>query len=70
MYVHFPWQEKLVAPLIANLIGNSQCEDRVTNRKGKRQLQATEVIRVHKEKDSFCNKLDKVLIQITLCRMS
>ena len=32
----FPWQEKLVAPLIANLIGYSQCKDRVTKSEGKR----------------------------------
>ena len=34
-YCHFPWQEKLVAPLIANLIGYLQCEDRVTKKGGK-----------------------------------
>ena len=34
--VYFPWQEKLVEPLIANLIGYSQCEDRVTKNEGKK----------------------------------
>ena len=33
---NFPWQEKLVAPLIANLIGYSQCKDRVTKSEGKK----------------------------------
>ena len=28
------------------------------------QVQATTVIRLHKDKDVFCNKLDEVLIQI------
>ena len=31
-----PWQEKIVAPLIANLIRYSQCKDRVTKSEGKR----------------------------------
>jgi hypothetical protein len=26
------------------------------------------VIQAHRDKDSFCNKLDKVIIHITLCR--
>ncbi len=34
--LYFPWQEKLVAPLIANLIGYSQCKDSVTKSEGKR----------------------------------
>ena len=34
------------------------------------RLQATKVIRVHKNKDYFCIKLDGVLIRITLCRMN
>ena len=33
---YFPLQEKLVAPLIAKLIGYLQCEDRVTKSEGKR----------------------------------
>ena len=32
----FPWQEKLIAPLITNLIGYLQCEDRVTKNEGKK----------------------------------
>ena len=32
----FPWQEKLVAPLIANLIGYSQCKDSMTKSEGKK----------------------------------
>ena len=32
----FPWQEKLVAPLIANIIGYLQCKDRVTKSEGKK----------------------------------
>ena len=32
----FPWQEKLVVPLIATPNGDMQCEDRVTKKKGKK----------------------------------
>jgi hypothetical protein len=32
----FPWQEKLIAPLIANPIGYLQCKDRVTKSEGKK----------------------------------
>ena len=38
---NFPWQEKLVAPLIENLIVYSQCKDRVTTSEGRRKLKAT-----------------------------
>jgi hypothetical protein len=41
VFVPIPWQKKLVAPLIANLIGYLQCKDRVTKVKERRQLQAT-----------------------------
>ena len=37
--VSFPWQEKqekLVAPLIANIIGYSQCKDTATKSEGKK----------------------------------
>jgi hypothetical protein len=34
--VNFPWQEKLVAPLIANLNGYLQCKDRVTKSEGEK----------------------------------
>ena len=40
-FLDFRWQEKLVALLIANLIGYLQCENRVTKVKERRQLQAT-----------------------------
>jgi len=41
MVISFPWQEKLVAPLIANLIGYSQYEDKVTKSEGKKTALCT-----------------------------
>ena len=53
-FAPFPWQEKNVAPLIGkpNWIFAMQ---RQGDKKGReiRHLQATEVIRAHKDKDSF-----------------
>ena len=50
--------------MLSVVIGYSQCEDRVTKREGKKTTTGTEVICLHKDKYSFCNKLDKVLMQI------
>ena len=56
---NFPWQEELVAPLIATPNDDAQFEDKVTKREKKKGLR----YRLH---ESFvCNKMDKVLVQIT-----
>ena len=56
----FPWQEKLVAPLIATSNWDTQFEDEVTIKEKRKGLR----YRLHK---SFvCNKLDKVLVNITI----
>ena len=56
----FPWQEKLVAPLIATPNDDMQFEDEVTKReKGKG-------LRYRQHKSFVCNKMDEVLVQITI----
>ena len=58
--MNFPWQEKLVAPLIATPNKDTQFEDKVTKRETGKGLPC----RLHK---SFvCNETDKVLVQITI----
>ena len=53
IYVHFPWQEKLVAPLIATPNGDTQLEDKVKKReKGKG-------LRYRQHKSFVCNKMDE-----------
>ncbi len=53
-------------PLIANLIGYSQYEDSVTKSEGKKTGTGyiSDSIAYVKVKDSFCNKMDEVLIRI------
>jgi len=56
----FPWQEKLVAPLIATPNEDTQLEDKVTKREKRKGLR----YRLHK---SFvCDKMDKFLVQFTI----
>ena len=68
--INFPWQEKLFAPLITNLIGCLQCKDRVKKSEGKKTATGYISIRLHKDVFFFCKKLDEVLIQITLSRIN
>ena len=56
----FPWQEKLVVPLIATPNEDTQFEDKVTKREKRKGL------RYMLHKSFVCNKMDKVLVQITI----
>ena len=57
---HFSGPKRQTRQVIEDL----QCEDWVTKRKERKHLQAREVICLHKDKDSFCNKLDEVLAKL------
>ena len=59
--VIFPWQEKLVAPLIATSNEDTQFEDEVTKREKGKGLRYSLHI-----KSFVCNKMDKVLVRITI----
>ncbi len=62
----FSWEEKLVAPLIATPNVDKAIEDKKIGKKA--TLQATRVIHACRKETLFffANKLDKVLVQITL----
>jgi hypothetical protein len=63
---HFSWEEKLVAPLIATPNVDRAIEDKKDGKKA--TLQATRVIHACRKESLFffANKLDNVLVQITL----
>ncbi len=64
--VGFSWEEKLVAPLIATPNVDEAIEDK--NGRQKTTLQATCVIHACRKESIFffANKLDEVLVRITL----